>query len=90
MATKKINKNNIWHRFTAPTPAFFKKVIAFGASLFAVALSCRVGFEQAGLPLPEWLNRILEICIGIGIVCAALGKLPIDESKTEAQDDSKK
>ena len=77
--------HNVIKRWKADTPAYFKKIVYGGITLGTTCLGIRVGFEQAGMKLPEWLNRWLEIGVGIGIVATVIAKTAVDKPDEEVE-----
>ena len=83
--TKKSHEMNLWERIIADTPAFFKKLIWIGITIGTVCTSLRAGLPSAGIDLPTWLDRILEIGIAVGIVAIIISKAAVQEPPTNQE-----
>lgn len=68
---------NFFERLKAPTPKFFKILMAWGG-VIAAAGTAVLAFE---VPLPEIIKTIAGYLIAIGGAMMGIGKLTVDHTK---------
>ena len=77
--------HNIVNRWKSTTPAYFKKIIYTGITVGSTCLGIRIGFEQAGIALPDWFNRMLEIGVAVGVIASVVAKTAVEDNNNKKE-----
>lgn len=86
MKAKKINLNNPIHRWKAPTPAFFKKIIGICITIGSVGAGILL-LQTTDIVLPEQLITISTYMVTIGAIGTVISKATVDHNKLKSPED---
>ncbi len=73
-------KQNFFKRLAAPTPAFFKKIIAIAITLGSIGGGILL-LPTTGVEIPSELLKLATYMVTIGAVAAVIAKSTVDSDK---------
>lgn len=71
-------------RLTSETPSFFKKIVAFGATLLAIGLAL-LGLKEVDVKVPEIIYTIASYMVTAGTVISVVAKSATTDPDLQAK-----
>lgn len=75
-------------RWTAESPAFFKKIIFLGITLGAIGTAIMTTPVET-FDFPEWLDKIAGHLVGIGAIAAIIAKFTVADTSVLKKEETK-